>query len=484
MLKKQSYWLGLSYIFFILLSFGALKFNLSSFGIHDFGLWLMLSSIWGFGTSLDLGIGFSMIKFISEYKDSDEQKLKGLLSSSLFLMFVLSIVIYVFLYYLGNYYYLENKNIWQNDLELTKFKTIFIFLSVIFLIRYYTSFFKGICEGFNRYNLTSKMEMVRNLAIFLIAGVTWWLNKGMVFLVLLNLLTGLVIVVIYISIILYSYKKYFKLAYIKNDDLKNLFKFSISIQFMNVFASLVDPAVKFVVGNYYNVETVSLYEIAKRFATAISGLFTAAFRNNLNDITILKQKTEIDNYLNLNCLQLSSYGVVYSGFFFGSFTFIIAFILKSTFSYDGVIIVYVMLVLCEAINIFVYPVYIFLAGVGKALWLAFVQSLNVLFTTLFLYIGLVWFDNIFGFLGLFVSVVVLNSLTYYFVWKNYKFSLMEYLKQSNFYKLVLMIIMLLISILLPNKQILIYLFVTSVVVIYLQKKELKNICKYLLRKIG
>lgn len=482
MLKKQSYWLAISYVFFVLLSFGALKFNLNSFGTHQYGIWLMLSSIWGFGSSLDLGIGFSMIKFISEYKDNDKSKLTGLFSSSLFILFFFGIVIYSSLYCLGNYYYFEHGNIWSSNFELTEFKKIFIVLSVIFIVRYYMGFFKGVLEGFGHYVLTSKMGIIQNVITFLIASIIWFFKKEMIYLVIMNLILSLVILSVYLSFVIIKYKQYLKISCIKIKHLKDLFKFSLSIQMMNVFAGLIDPVVKFIVGNYYKVDTVSLYEIAKKIASSISGLFTASFRNTLNDITVLKQNSEMDFYLNNQCLKLSKLGVVYSGISFGSMTIVMIFILRFFFNYEGIEIVYIMLSLCETINIFVFPLYIFLAGVGKALWLAFVQCLNVILTAIFLYLGLVTFNNLFGFLGLFFSVVLLNSLTFYYIWHNYKFNLTEYLKKSLFYRLVIMTFMLLICIVFAEKILIPSLLLISIIIISTHRFELANMYKQLLAK--
>ena len=69
--KKDNIWLAGHYILTMLTSLLALKFNLMNFGAELFGVWVLLSSIWGLSNVLDLGFGMALIRAISRGKSKN-----------------------------------------------------------------------------------------------------------------------------------------------------------------------------------------------------------------------------------------------------------------------------------------------------------------------------------------------------------------------------------------------------------------------------
>ena len=66
--KTNSFWLATNFILLAVISVITLKMNIEHFGKEQFGTWIILSSIWGFGSTLDFGFGTTIIKYVSEYK--------------------------------------------------------------------------------------------------------------------------------------------------------------------------------------------------------------------------------------------------------------------------------------------------------------------------------------------------------------------------------------------------------------------------------
>ena len=104
-----------------------------------------------------------------------------------------------------------------------------------------------------------------------------------------------------------------------------------------------------------------------------------------------------------------------------------------------------MLALPESINNVGFTNYTFLIGIGKAHIIALVQFFNVEIISSFLILGFVLFNNIFGLLGYFFTVVIVNLFILLYIKRLIGFSIYTYLKKIKAYKLLLLLIMLLIG---------------------------------------
>ena len=96
--KKNSNWLAIQYIIVILSSFITIKLNISHFGTELFGIFILISSYWGFGTLIDLGFGTAMIKFIAQSNKEEDSEFKTLVSTGLIIFLIVGTIIFI----LGN----------------------------------------------------------------------------------------------------------------------------------------------------------------------------------------------------------------------------------------------------------------------------------------------------------------------------------------------------------------------------------------------
>ena len=71
--KKNSAWLSINFISLSIISVITLKLNIDHYGKELYGPRIILSSIWGFSSSLDFGFGTTLTKYIAEYKNDGKE---------------------------------------------------------------------------------------------------------------------------------------------------------------------------------------------------------------------------------------------------------------------------------------------------------------------------------------------------------------------------------------------------------------------------
>jgi hypothetical protein len=211
---------------------------------------------------------------------------------------------------------------------------------------------------------------------------------------------------------------------------------------MSVFNTIIDPIIKFIIGNYYQVNSIPAYEIARRFAIAISGLFFNAFKIVLPKASVLVLKDEQRLFLNNQLYKYCKFGVLYSGIFYGIILLPIILVIDQVFNLQEAIIIFLILSLPETVNNFGYSIYNFLLGTGRVSLLATVQLINLLMTIFSVTICFILFDNVFGLIGYFFSVIIGNMLMIGYLNHDWGFDIMLFLRKTKAYKLFLQILLL------------------------------------------
>ena len=75
--RKNSGWLSFQFIVMLLVALITLKLNLTHYGAHQFGSWILFASIWGCGAAIDFGFGTSLVKYVAEYDKFEKVSHRG-----------------------------------------------------------------------------------------------------------------------------------------------------------------------------------------------------------------------------------------------------------------------------------------------------------------------------------------------------------------------------------------------------------------------
>lgn len=485
--KKNSLWLAIQYSASVIFAFITLKMNISHFGNELFGMWLLFASLWGVGTAVDFGFGTAIIKYVAEAKNNnDEKRLISLISTGFVTYCLLGVIIFIFGNIISWFVYFNNSNIVPAKFYSTA-RIIFAILGVNFYLQYLTTYYKSVLEGISAYALSSKLILVYNIFILLSVLMVKFLDLSIVVLSISYAASSLLLIILNLITIRRKYPLMkVKISRLDFNLVKKLLKFCVSMQLATIFAVTLDPIIKYIIGNYANLGVIPIYEIARKFATAVSGLFYATFRNLLPKASILKTREEYLEHINNECINISKYGIVYSGVVFGIASVIMAFVMNLWFGYTSAVMLYLLLCLPESINNYGYAIYIFLIGIGKTNFIAFVQLINIVVTTVSVILGYYIFHNNFGLLGYYLSVILVNILMLIYAKRFVGFSIRNLMKKVGMANLLLLNILLVLTVtaafynFIPLYLLLALLSVISIFIFY---GELKNLSSILLSSL-
>jgi hypothetical protein len=182
---------------------------------------------------------------------------------------------------------------------------------------------------------------------------------------------------------------------------------------------------------------IPAYEIARKFALAISGLYSFTFKNALPNISTLSSTIDYQSFLFYDGVRLSKFGISFSGILFGVFSIFYAFLFKYFYNFDDSIIIFLILALSESINNTGYILYVFILGIGKAAFLIILQGLNVFLITLFLISGFVILKSYIGLIGYYFSVILGNIIMMRYLNKHAEIRAVDFYKKTKITRLIL-----------------------------------------------
>ncbi len=452
--KKNSVWLAIQFSSTIIISLITLKLNLVHYGEKLFGVWILISSLWGFSNVLDFGMGTAILRFVARLKDRDENRINVLLSSTFFVFIILGVLIFLLMYIIAESFYFGNSNVVPQSFQKT-IKISFLLLGIGFYIKYISLFFKSFIEGMSDFILSSKILILGNLTLLTGVIIVTSYNLDITFLAGVYIIFPIVLLSAFIFVFVKKYRNYsIRFNQFDFKETRNIFLFSISIQGMSVFGALIDPTVKYILGNFYSLDTVSYYEIARRFSTAISGFFNSTFRTILPKASKLHSRSDYTHFIMDQCAELSQIGSTYSAVIFGICAIILAGVIKFWFHFDQAVLLFLILALPESLNNFGYSLYNFLIGIGKASVLMKIQMLNLGIVSIALILGYYLLGISLGLLGYYITILFAVSIMLITVQKQIDLPVKEFLKKSKFIKLLIFDAFLLSTILIINSGIL------------------------------
>ncbi|MDP2304103.1 MAG: oligosaccharide flippase family protein [Ignavibacteria bacterium] len=433
----NSIWLSIRYIVLLFFALIIYKININQFGKELVGAWFLISSIWTFGNALDLGIGTSVVKFTAEYYFNKKHELKFLLASSFYLFFMLGICVTIIVYFTGSLLILNNNALFEN-IDITQIQGAYLILGFSFIVRYITIFFRSVLEGMNEFIVTSKIEIISTLTLFLFVCITSFFNLSISHLALFYVLVAIITLVFYYYTFHHRLQyNPLRLSFFKLTYLKKIFNFSLHIQLVTILGGAIDPVIKYLIGDYLGLKSVTYYVIGSRFATSISGLFATALKTILPKTSILQNENEKREFLLVDSKKYMQLGVFFVILAFGIAAVFIVWLIKSLYGDDEYIYIFLILSLAESVVVFSYTIYIFMMGIGKGQFLTLLQLLNLILISSAVFVGLYLFADMIGLIGYFIAVLICNFLLLYYVKINFEIPMRDFLTDVGIYKIVI-----------------------------------------------
>lgn len=242
-----------------------IPYILVKLGQDRFGIWALISVIFGVFTALDFGTGAAFVKYFSEYEAKHEHdNFNRVMVAGFFLMLTFSIILILIVFWLKAAL-LEFFNI---PTSLTS-EASFVFLAAAIVFGFNNTFgvFQAILKGLQRMEITNSITII--VSMIYVIGIWGALHYGFGLRGLI-LIHGIRIFSINIASIIYSKIIYpalsFKMSFFDFNKAKTILSYGVKMQINNI-ANLINLQTdKTIIGYFLNLASVAAYEIGQKIA--------------------------------------------------------------------------------------------------------------------------------------------------------------------------------------------------------------------------
>ena len=255
-----------------------LPFNLSHLGAAEYGLWVLLGALTVHFSTLELGYGSGLVKFVAQYRARRDPRALNEIASTLFFVFAgLAVAAYALV--IGLAFNLEHVfRITADQAETGKW--VLLITGIYVVLNFPFSVYGGIISGFQRYDVNNTQAVVTSVVVAVVNVAVLLLGYGLVPLVAA---TTLVRVLAYLIYRRNAYRVFPPLhirpSLFRRSRLREVTGFSI-------YASLIDWANKLnyqmdqvLIGMFLGSAAVAVWAPAERIISGVQRL-----TNQLNGV--------------------------------------------------------------------------------------------------------------------------------------------------------------------------------------------------------
>lgn len=294
-------------------------------GQSEYGLYALIGSIAAYFSVLDLGLGNSIVRYISRNRVNKKKELESKLIGTFLLLFsFISIVTLV----VGIFVYINLDSIFSNNLtidELNKGKFMILILTVNFALSFPLSVFSSILVAYERFSVEKSVAILRILLAPMISLPFLMLGYGSIMLVLI---TTIVNISTLFYVMIYAIKKLkirIKLNFVDKQVLYEIFGYSFFIFLNIIIDQLFWKTDQIILGVVSGTIIVAVYAIAMHFITIYMKFSTAISNLFLPKLSMMIAKNASDKEISdvmikYGRVQYILIGLIMSGFIiFGDF---------------------------------------------------------------------------------------------------------------------------------------------------------------------
>jgi len=277
-------------LFGIVTSFFMMPFIINSLGSHDYGLWIIITSILSFYGVLDIGLSSATQRFISHaLAREDEQELNKTMATAIFLFSLIALFAFIITLVIA-----FSAPLFIDDaLSEELFKNTILIMGTALACAFPFSAYQGILTANLRFDLQSYIQLFKNLyrvtAIFIALSFSPTVTNLALVIVSADLLG-------YLFTLIYAKKNAGWLQLQKSDidkaKTKELFNFGI-FSFVGFVANkLKNNTDRFVIAGFLSLTHVAIYQIAAQLAEYFRQLLSSLLGVFFPTFTQLHSKGE------------------------------------------------------------------------------------------------------------------------------------------------------------------------------------------------
>lgn len=289
-----------SFLLISLIGFATLPYFVAELGVEKYGIYILVTSLFGYYGLFDLGLGQGLIKFVSEHSlDEKKVSLVSGIRSAFWFQLLLSIVVSSLLFIYSD----DVSTVLNVGAEHHSATSAIIKISSLgFLFSSIAATFSSSLRGLQLYHVTAKIDAINNLLLNLVSLMLLYFSKadGLYLLILVNVISSGVVAALYFIVLRNRIVGLNLDIIIQFNLLKQFFRFSIHIflsKISNLFANYV---VKLLIGMYAGPSAVSYFSVPQKLLGAFGGILSNAASTLMPYVSTLKsegRRGAIDNIL-------------------------------------------------------------------------------------------------------------------------------------------------------------------------------------------
>jgi len=414
LLKKNALFTSSSFIFISAVNFLTIPFLVGEMNIEVYGIFTLLTGLFGYFGIFDFGMGQALIKFVSEYHANDQkEKISPVINSCLLFQIIVTVILIWPLYIFSEpIVRLFNVSAQNFDETVSAFNIALVGL----LISFISATFSSVLMGLQRYDLTSSVDSIGNVLLNLtLVGLLFYSRLSLFQAVLISVLFSLLILFVYVILIkekvpYYKPKLEFDLSVVKK-----FIRYSINIFLSKLSALFSTYLVRFFLTYFLTPAAVTLYVVPNKLLGAVGGVLSSGANSLFPFISTLHARNEMDN-IRQSYLKATS---VFAGIAIPAFLFI-AFFSKSILSVwmgtDFAMKSWIMLSIISISSLIASATTVpnlVILGMGNSKLIAVFSIVSIGLYVLFL----PWFTSSFGLVGCAVALLINSAVSIGIVFK-------------------------------------------------------------------
>lgn len=268
----NSFYSILSWFIPIVVMFVSVPIFMKYLGADLYGTYILLNNVVYFISLINFGTGDSVLKYTSEVKKSDENKISDILNTALSINLITSLMFFIIILLFKDEIIIKFLKLSVNSYSVK----LLIVVALIFVVNFLSNNFISFFKAFQIFKINMILTIVNTLV----------LNVGLIVLVLFKIkLEGIFVytlsiaiinLVIYIWLVKKSMPKYKIKLYINKELFLNIFNFS-KFSFLTGFCSLIMAnSDKLFIGYFFNSALVAYYTIPSNLSMKLQNFFSSA----------------------------------------------------------------------------------------------------------------------------------------------------------------------------------------------------------------
>lgn len=230
-------------------------------GKEVYGLYILVLTISGYLSLLDMGVGSAVVKYVAEYKGrQDEERINSIINFSLTFFISIAVIIalglFLLSFYFGSFFKIADAN-----REMAR--RLFWVASLTALVYWPAFLFKNVLMGLQRYEWSSLGDIIIVIANAIAAYILFPRGGTIVDFQLISLFVVIGVLILYLvrtRALLKNLRIVF--PYFNEDVYKLVFKYGVFLFLSGLVGMLIFQVGSLVIGLFISVSAVTLYGVA------------------------------------------------------------------------------------------------------------------------------------------------------------------------------------------------------------------------------